>query len=270
MLRLTVAATGVAAAALVAGCLVAAVTVAQASTVPSAAALAVARQALSPSDGWAADGTGTTGGGTADDAHVFVARNRAELMAALGGNNATNATNATPKIVFVAGGIDGNVDEANRPLTCADYADPQWSLNAFLAAYDPAVWGRAAKPAGPLEDARVRSTKNQGDNIKLNVGSNTTIIGINGGRIVHRSMILSAVSNVIVRNVEFTDAADCFPAWDPTDGATGNWNSLYDLVSLTFAAKNVWIDHNTFSDGNNHDEDQPIYFGRPYQVHDGA
>ena len=74
---------------------------------------------------------------------------------------------------------------------------------------------------------------------------------------------------MIVRGVEFTDAADCFPAWDPTDGAAGNWNSLYDLVSLS-GATNVWIDHNTFSDGNNHDSEQPVHFGRPYQVHDGA
>jgi pectate lyase len=236
----------------------------------SAAALRLGRQTLPADDRWAASGAGTTGGSAADAAHVTVAHNRAELIAALGGDAATNGLNATPKIVYVSGKIDMSVDANNKPLSCAAYADPEYSLDAFLAAYDPAVWGRTAKPSGPLEDARVRSAKNQGDTIKLNVGSNTTIIGINGGRIVHGSMILSAVSNVIVRNVELTDAADCFPAWDPTDGATGNWNSLYDLVSLTFAAKNVWIDHNTFSDGNNHDEDQPIYFGRPYQVHDGA
>jgi pectate lyase len=74
---------------------------------------------------------------------------------------------------------------------------------------------------------------------------------------------------VIVRNLEVTDAADCFPAWDPTDGSAGNWNSLYDLVSLT-GATNVWIDHNSFNDGDNLDADQPLRFGRPYQVHDGA
>jgi pectate lyase len=32
----------------------------------------------------------------------------------------------------------------------------------------------------------------------------------------------------------------------------------------------VWIDHNTFDDGDNPDSDQPLYLGRPYQVHDGA
>ena len=82
--------------------------------------------------------------------------------------------------------------------------------------------------------------------------------------------MLTGVSNVIVRNLEFADAADCFPAWDPTDGATGNWNSLVRPDLAERRATNVWIDHNTFSDGDNPDSDQPLYFGRPYQVHDGA
>jgi pectate lyase len=235
----------------------------------SAVALDLARQALPANDGWASTGPGTTGGAAADDAHIAVAHNRAELVAALGGDAATNGQNATPKIVFVSGDIDLSVDAGNHHRDCASYADPAYRLDSFLAAYDPAVWGRAAKPSGPLEDARARSAKNQGDTVKINVGSNTTIIGINGAHLSHGSLLLSAVSNVIVRNVEFSDAADCFPAWDPTDGDTGNWNSLYDLVSLT-GATNVWIDHNTFDDGDNPDSDQPLYLGRPYQVHDGA
>lgn len=232
-------------------------------------ALQIARQAVPALDGWASFGAGTTGGSLADDAHIAVARSRSELIAALGGDNAKNGANAAPKIVFVSGRIDVSVSAADQPLTCADYADPGYSKDAFLAAYDPAVWGRAAKPTGPLEEARVRSARRQTDQIRINVGSNTTIIGINGARIEHANLNLANITNVIIRNVEFTDAADCFPSWDPTDGAAGNWNSLYDLVTLT-GATNVWIDHNTFSDGNNHDAEQPLYFGRPYQVHDGA
>jgi pectate lyase len=76
------------------------------------------------------------------------------------------------------------------------------------------------------------------------------------------------VSNVIIRNLGLEDAYDCFPAWTPTDGAAGNWNSLHDTLTLT-AATNVWVDHNTFTDGPNQDSVQPVYFGRPYQVHDG-
>ncbi|GAA0529728.1 pectate lyase [Paractinoplanes ferrugineus] len=223
-------------------------------SVVSAGALALGRQTLPADDGWAAAGPGTTGGSAA--AAVSVVHDRDELVAAVAGDAA--------KIVYVSGRIDMMAGQS-----CSALADPGYDLPGFLAAYDPAVWGRAAKPSGALEDARVRSAKRQGDQIKAIVGSNTTIIGINGGRLSHGSLVLTNVSNVIVRNLELTDAADCFPAWDPTDGSTGNWNSLYDLVSLS-GATNVWIDHNTFSDGNNHDEDQPLHFGRPYQVHDGA
>jgi pectate lyase len=114
----------------------------------------------------------------------------------------------------------------------------------------------------------VRSAKNQTTQIKLNVGSNTTIFGVRNARLLGGNLALTNVSNVIIRNVTFVDAHDCFPAWTPTDGATGNWNSLYDNVSLT-GATNVWVDHDSFTDGANQDSTQPIYFGRPYQVHDG-
>src|SRR4051812_47175346 len=97
---------------------------------PSPAALWLARQPLAPNDGWAAAGSGTTGGSAADAAHVFVARNRAELLAALSGD-------AAPRIVFVSGRFSMSVDAAGQPLGCADYADPAYDLDAFLAAYDP-------------------------------------------------------------------------------------------------------------------------------------
>ena len=78
--------------------------------------------------------------------------------------------------------------------------------------------------------------------------------------------------NVIVRNLTFRDTRDCFPRWDPNDNSPdsppGNWNSLYDSVSLQ-RSENVWVDHNTFTDEPNVDSTQPLYFGRPYQVHDG-
>ena len=179
---------------------------------PTSAALRIGRETLPADDGWAAAGTGTTGGSAADDAHVTVVRNRAELVAALGGDNATNTTNTTPKIVYVSGKIDLRVDAGNKPVGCDAFADPDYSLDAFLAAYDPKVWGTTAKPSGPLEDARARSAKNQGSTVKINVGSNTTIVGINGGRLTHGSLALTGVSNVIIRNLEATDAADCFPA----------------------------------------------------------
>jgi pectate lyase len=230
-------------------------------SVPSAAALTIGRQTLAANDGWASATTGTTGGSAADDAHVFVVRTRAELVAAV--------TGAVPKIVFIADGIEGNVDDANQPLTCADYADPEYSLDAYLATYDPAVWGRATRPSGPLEDARVRSARNQGARINVRIGANTTIVGLKGAELNGINLLVDRVDNVIIRNLRADDAHDCFPAWDPTDGALGNWNSLYDTLTLT-GATHVWVDHSTFSDAENLDSLQPVYFDRPWQVHDGA
>lgn len=237
-----------------AGLVLAGSAVAVAATTPTTTPTA-ARQVLAANDGWASAGSGTTGGAAADDAHVFVVHTRDELATAIAGD--------TPKIVLIAGTID-----ANAGFTCDDYAAPGYSLVAYLAAYNPAVWGRTTLPSGPLEDARVLSTKNQAARVKLNVGSNTTIFGLKNAQLIGGNLLLTNVSNVIVRNVSFVDAHDCFPAWTPTDGDTGNWNSLYDNVSL-IGATNVWVDHNSFTDGANQDVNQPIYFGRPYQVHDG-
>lgn len=213
------------------------------------------RQVLPQNDGWA---NGTTGGSAARTVHVV--DTRAELVAALAA--------PAPRIVYVRGVIDGNTADDGRPLSCADYAADGYSLPAYLAAYDPAVWGRETEPSGPLEDARVASAANQTARIKLKVGSDTTIVGLGRAVLKGVNLHVDKVDNVIVRNLAFVDAADCFPQWDPTDGELGAWNSLYDNVSVT-GSTHVWVDHNTFTDGDNPDSAQPRYFGQPYQVHDG-
>ncbi|NUO57733.1 MAG: polysaccharide lyase family 1 protein [Hamadaea sp.] len=231
-------------------------------------AIALGRATLPTGDGWAAEGTGTTGGSAADADHVFVVDDRAELVAALGGDNATNRTNATPKLIFVRGAVNGFERADGTRLTCADLADPGYSLSDYLTAYAPETWGRT-KPTGALEEARVRSVANQTAQTQINVGPNTTIVGLRGARFDELTLMIDTADNVIVRNLTFADSHDCFPAWSPTDGATGNWNSQFDNVSVR-RSQHVWLDHNSFSDAGNPDSTQPIYFGRPYQVHDGA
>ncbi|MDR7280361.1 pectate lyase family protein [Catenuloplanes atrovinosus] len=221
------------------------------------------RQVLPANDGWAAAGPGTTGGSAADDAHVFTVRTRAELVAAIGGR-----ANAVPKIIYVDGHIDGFEAADGTLLDCAALADPAYSLDAYLAAYDPATWGYVA-PAGELEAARVRSVARQTAQTQINLSPNTTLVGRPGATLSGLTLMVDGASNTIIRNLAIEDARDCFPAWSPTDGEFGNWNSNYDLISVR-RSENVWVDHNTFSDGDNLDADQPIYFGRPYQVHDGA
>ncbi|EFC81166.1 polysaccharide lyase family 1 protein [Parafrankia sp. EUN1f] len=187
-------------------------------------------------------------------------RTRAELAAAISGNQ--------PKIVIVSGRIDANTDDAGNKLECSTYDRNGYSLENYLAAYDPAVWGRTTRPSGPMEDARKASQQAQSAQVSVTVGSNTTLVGAGGAEISGALLRLQGVSNVIIRGLTMNDAYDCYPARDPTDGATGAWNSEYDLIAQR-ESTNVWIDHNDFSDGDSPDSEQPSYFGEQYQAHDG-
>lgn len=237
------------------------------------------REVLGPTDGWAASGDGTTGGALATSENVYIVRNRRELVAALYDGNypppsVSNPSN-TPKIIYVDGTIDANVDDDNQPLSCEDYYRDGYTLEAFLATYDPAVWGRVA-PSGPLEAARLASRNAQQARVRIRPGSNTTIVGlgrharIRGAWLDIRgsSGVAGSRTNIIIRNISFEDTYDCFPQWSPTDGALGSWNALYDSISLR-DADHVWIDHNNFQDVETADATLPHHFGVLYQVHDG-
>jgi pectate lyase len=240
------------------------------------------REVLSPNDGFAATPTsalplGTTGGSNAAPARTVTVTNRNELVAAL------RYPDATPKLIYVKGMIDANVDDDNTPLNCRDYLRPDpmtgepFSLYAFESMYDPASrWGRK-QPAGGQENARRASAAAQEKRVHILVPPNTTLYGVGsdaalvGAWLDVRPPAISegnAPMNVIIRNISFEDAADCFPEWSPDDGPTGNWNSAYDSISIRNAT-HVWIDHNRFADVRTRDETQPTVFNRRLQVHDG-
>lgn len=219
------------------------------------------REVLAANDGWGAAGPGTRGGADAAASHVFEVRDRHALARAL-------AAGDVPKIIRVRGRIDLSVDDANKPLGFSDYRDPAFDFEAYLKAYDPAVWGKK-KLEGPLEEARERSARRQAERTTLRVPSNTTIVGVGtDARIENGMLLLDKVSNIIIRNIHFADAYDFFPAWDPKDNANGEWNSEYDNVSLR-GATHVWVDHCTFTDGKRPDHSARVALGRPMQHHDG-
>src|SRR5262245_5106036 len=235
-------------------------------------------EVLAPSDGWASFGTGTTGGSLAVPDQIYVVTTRAEFIAALNNGVASPTSPSTPstapKIIYVDGTIDFNVDDANQPLSCIDYQRNGYTREAFLATYDPEVWGRLA-PSGPLEAARIASQQAQQARVRMRIGSNTTIVGVGkkgtlrGAWLDIRGSSTVNATNIIVRNLTFQDTSDCFPAWSPDDGPLGAWNAVYDSVSLR-NADHVWIDHNTFQDVETADQNQPNYFGVLFQTHDGA
>ncbi|MEU1512585.1 polysaccharide lyase family 1 protein [Streptomyces sp. NPDC005811] len=224
-------------------------------------------QTLAAKDGWASSGTGTTGGTKADAAHTFTVSTRAQLVKALG-----SASDTTPRIVKIKGTIDANTDDSGKKLTCSDYASGTgYSLSAYLKAYDPAAYGRSKLPSGTQEKARAAAQTKQAKNIVFKVPANTTVVGVPGTNagLAGGMLQIQNVDNVIVRNLAFSGTEDCFPQWDPTDGDDGNWNSNYDSVTLR-GATHVWADHNSFTDAPHLDSVNPRYYGREYQIHDGA
>lgn len=122
--------------------------------------------------------------------------------------------------------------------------------------------------------------------------------------------IAPTAENVIIRNITFEDAFDFFPAWDPTDSYSeppevadpadpfypqcqltldpldgtgagphkcpgGRWNSQFDNITVQ-NARHVWIDNNTFNDGDRETQDDASIWAAPYdlyqnrvQPHDG-
>lgn len=216
-----------------------------------------ARATLPAGDGWASAGTGTTGGAAADASRVFTVTTWEELRAALA------VPGTEPRIVKVVGTLDATA------AGCAAFEAPGYDFARYLVDYDPAVWGYENEVSGPQEELRAASATAQGLAIKVKVPANTTIVGVgrNAG-ITGGSLQVQGVDNVVVRNLTLESPLDCFPQWDPTDGATGAWNSEYDSL-VVYGSTHVWIDHNTFTDGATPDSSLPSYYGEVYQQHDG-
>lgn len=225
-----------------------------------------ATQVLPDGDGWASADGGTTGGSAADPEHIHDVSTRTELIEAL----ATSAD--APSIIRVHGMIPVNADASGAEITCEEIAEGTgYDLDAYLAAYDPKTWGTDREPEGEQEDARRAAALKQRALIQIDVPSNTTIIGASeGAGLTGATLSIRGVDNVIIRNLVLADTYDCFPAWDPTDGAEGNWNSEYDSIRVVDGSTHVWIDHNAFTDEPMTDDQLPEYFGRTYQRHDGA
>lgn len=243
------------------GCTVLILTAASFPTAASVRPFDPARQTLAVNDGWAAYGAGTTGGAAADAAHVYTVTTWDAFKAALADGG------SVPKIVKVKGTID-----ADGP-GCASFEVPGYDFGAYLTKYAPETWGRTttldAEPDDSPEGLRRASAAHQDAYIKADIPADTTIIGVgrNAG-FKGASLQIKGVDNVIVRNLSFESPLDCFPQWDPTDTAAGNWNSEYDSAVI-YGSAHVWMDHDTFTDGDHPDSTLPSYFGRVFEQHDG-
>jgi pectate lyase len=236
----------------------------------------LATQVLAANDGWAAMSPGTTGGSAALPANIYTVSTMAQLAAAL------NNKSATPKIINVVGTINGVVDANNNVLAgappCPNFDVAPYTESAYIASAT-----EFSAPSSAQASALSKSEAAYNPHVVLAVGSNTTIVGV-GSQATIKGINLnigSGVSNVIIRNLTFADAIDCYPVWTFTDmnpvnpfyqaansSFPGNFNSSFDLISV-LGGKNWWVDHCIFTDAPDTDDTQPIFFNRPYQWHDG-
>jgi len=272
--------------------------------------------------GWATVDGPVTGGEGAKADNIYVVETRAQLIEALYGSadaNLNQPASDVAKIIYIKGTIDLTANAEGHSMTGSDfmslceeetgYSDYDKFYDDYRATYDPAVWnkqdlaknGRPPVASGPLEEARECYQKAQADYTVLRVGSNTSILGVgDDAHIKFGTLRLGTagkdlVKNIVIRNIEFSDAFDYFPQWSPTDSfridktefGTGNcsatfvndevnpygcttavggrWNSEYDLIAID-NAQQVWIDHNTFSDGERTDDQFPPVFAAPYNI----
>ena len=164
-------------------------TIAPTATSTAAPKRDLGKEILAPNAGWAGQAAGTTGGAAAKPENVYTVRNRKELIAALNDGKypapSTTPSN-TPKIIYIDGAIDANVDDKNKALTCADYQRDGFTQKDYNAAFDPAVWGKKVV-SGTLETARVNSQRAQDERVRIRVGSNTTIVGVGSNAKIGRA-----------------------------------------------------------------------------------
>ena len=224
----------------------------------------LARQTLPAGDGWASAGTGTTGGSAAPKRRTCTPCPPAR-------NSSPPSPRPVPKIIYVRGTIDGNTDAAGAELSCADYADQRLHPGRLPRRLRPGGLGprhRAVRPAGGRPGRAPPPSRPPRSNSRS--APNTTIVGLGRNAVLTRRSTCTSTRSTTSSSA--TSASRTPPTasrqWDPTDGDEGNWNSLYDNISVT-GSTHVWVDHNTFTDGDNPDSTQPVHFGRPYQVHDG-
>jgi pectate lyase len=104
----------------------------------------------------------------------------------------------------------------------------------------------------------------------IKLASNSTLAGAGiASGLINASVQVAQADNVIIRNLNLRNPCDVGPVWDAADGDKGNWNSLFDAISVS-ASTHVWIDHNSFTDAPSGDQQAPIENGMLKQCHDGA
>ncbi|RTL39968.1 MAG: hypothetical protein EKK53_16390 [Burkholderiales bacterium] len=177
------------------------------------------------------------------------------------------ALQAAPADGWGAGTVGGSAATPEHIYTVRNRAE---LLNALANGANAPKIIKVAGTIDMTEGTPFANTADQKVRARVKLTSNTTLIGEGpGAGFVNAWIDITSVSQVIVRNLHLVAPCDVGPVWDPTDGATGNWNSQYDAIGIVSATQ-VWIDRNTITDAPVTDDTLPIENGKTKQCHDGA
>ncbi|MYM66762.1 pectin methylesterase [Pseudoduganella sp. FT55W] len=177
------------------------------------------------------------------------------------------ALQTAPADGFGAGTVGGSAAISSQIYTVS--SRPQLLAAIQRGGVNPKI----IKLSGTIDMTEGVPYANSGDQAirgLIRLPSNTTLIGADGNAgIVNGHIVVSNVSQIIIRNLKIVNPCDVGPVWDPNDGSLGNWNSAFDGIGVT-GSDHVWVDHVTFTDGAMTDDLLPIENGQVKQCHDGA
>ena len=145
-----------------------------------------------------------------------------------------------------AGGSTSKLDSIVKSNTSSKYS----SYSSFVTAYAKGCSTStddksSSSPASSLGKLLWACNSAYGNIIKVNIASNTWIVGKNSSSgLKGGSLNISSVSNVVLRNLNIQDAYDPFPHHEKNDG----YNAQWDGVVIQGSSSNIWIDHCTFKD----------------------
>lgn len=144
----------------------------------------------------------------------------------------------------------------------ADYADfkEKYAASCSSSTDDKS----SSNPQSSLGSEMWNLNKKYGEQIKIKIKSNTTIIGLEDAVIKGGTIQISGVSNVIIRNLKIQDGYDPFPHHEKNDGFNAQWDGV-----CIDSSKNIWIDHCVFEDTMKYSMVDTSSGSEKWQTYDG-
>jgi pectate lyase len=201
---------------------------------------------------------GTTGGAGAAADHIYTVSDRSSFLAAL-----KNA-GGKPSVIYVNGmidmtdgmlpadgmsstaGLDALIAKVSADTVAAKKLSTEYSYTSYAdwkKSYGAHVLSTQDQ-SGDIKTVQQALLHAWGDQIKIMVPSNCTIIGLTAASGTRGGTFqLSDGRNIILRNLVIQDAFDPFPEQEADDGLNAAWDTV-QVKSCSY----VWIDHCTFED----------------------